>query len=490
MKIYFMDGQPVLWAGAASSFDVVLQAQSLAQDYMAREGKLELRNPTYDGSDGLPPMIEKRGNVGILYISGSLIDGQASWMRYFGVVGYDDITSAAARVYADPDIEKVLVRVESPGGMVSGIFDAGDRLAKLSSSKPTVVYSGSQAASGGYWLATSFKGDFVAGPTADIGSIGVVSVHVDTSKADEIRGIKKTILRSGDNKARVNSIEPLTPELKAKEEAKMADVHALFRARVKAARPNMSAEDLAAATDGSTFLGKRAVTAGLIDGVSSFEQALKLLDTKNPSGNTRNNSKGASMKLTEQQLAMLASGVPVSQLGLSAEDQAACQAEIDAALNANKAKVDDTAGAGGKADVVTPPATAPPAAEVTAQLEAATAQVTDLTGQVAKLTADLAAQTALAATAAPLQANVDALLGIARAATGKLQIVMGGSDTAGAMDVAAVVAEHTRLKTDFEKNFKIGGVAKQVTDTVTKPPVDPELERFRQRVAASRATKN
>lgn len=494
MKIYFVDGQPVLWAGTEASFDAAVKAQAQTLELMSKPG-FELREATYDGSDGLPAMIEKRGDVGILNIEGSLVDGSSGFMRYFGVVGYDDITTAARKLYADPDIKKVLVRVESPGGMVNGIFDAGEQMATLSATKPTLAYSGSQAASGGYWMATSVKGDFVIGPTADIGSIGVVSVHTDVSKMLENEGIKKTVLRSGENKARINAIEPLTPELKAREEAKMADVHNIFRAQVQRARPNLSTEDLLSVTDGSTFLGKRAVKVGLADKVASFEQALKLLDTNNPSGNNALNSKGASMKLSEKQIAMLQSGVPVDQLGLSAEDLAACQAEIDALVNANKDQVDE--GIGGAASAPAAGAattTAPPAAEanVAAELTAANAQVSLLTKQLAEVNDKLVAKTAelkIATDAqAPLQTQVESLLSIARAATGKLQVALGGSNTADSMDVGTVVATHAKLASDFTTKFKIGPVSRTPEAPETKVTIDPELARFRQ--AAERAAQS
>lgn len=463
MKIFFVDGQPILWAGTEASFEVVVQAQAKMHAQIV-DGtiKLEVRGEqTYDGRDGLPAMIAVQGEVGILRIEGSLIDGEANWLRYFGVVGYADIVAAAERLYGNPDVKRVLVHIESPGGMVSGIMDAGSRLSKLSSTKKSMVYTGNLAASGGYWLATSIKGEIIAGPTAQVGSIGVVSVHTDTSKMYEDAGIKRTVLRSGENKARVNSIEPLTPELKSAEEAKMADVHNIFRAQVAKGRPNLSTEDLLSVTDGSTFLGKRAKTAGLVDHVATFEQALKLLDTNNPSGNTSPKSKGASM-LTEQLIAQLLAGATPQQLGLTEEQTAAwTQMQADAAA----AGADDKSGQDGDA-APAPAAAAPAPAAPAADATALQAQVALLNTQLAEANEKLIAKTAevqnLTAAAAPLQANIEALLGVARKHVGKLQVALGATNTADSMDVAAVLAANTSLTEKFEKNFPIGGVSQQV----------------------------
>lgn len=486
MKIHFVDGKPVLWAGTESSFDLAIQAQIQGLKLLEEKGQFDLRAQTYDGADGLPPMIAKQGKVGILSISGSLVDGEASYGRYYGVVGYDDIVGAAARLYSDPDVERVLVRIDSPGGMVDGIMDAGEALKRYSQTKPTLVYTGSMAASGGYWLATSFDAEIHVGPTAQLGSIGVVSVHTDLSGAYEAMGVKKTVLRSGENKARMNSIEPLTPELKAAEERKMADVHAIFRKHVGLGRPNLDASQLLEVTDGSLFLGKQAKEVGLADGVATFGQALKLLDSQIPSSNTPSKSKGASMKLSEQQIAMLQNGVPVAQLGLSAEDQAACQAQIDAVINAGKAD-EGIGGADKKPDVDAGAGAQPPPADVSAELTAATAQVTLLTKQLAEVNDKLVAEAAkvqnLTAAQEPLKAQIESLTGIARVAVGKLQITLGASSTAESMDATALVAAHTSLNASFLEKFKIGPVSKSAAQPETKNVEVPYA--FRQMAAAA-----
>lgn len=474
MKIHFVDGQPVLWAGSEASFTTAVKAQALA---LADQDKIEVREQTYDGADGLPPMIAKQNGVGILSISGSLVDGQAGYMRYYDVVGYDEIVAAAQRLYADPEVKKVLVRIDSPGGMVDGIMDAGEALSRLSASKPSMVYTGSMAASGGYWLAGSIKGPLVVGPTAQVGSIGVVKVHTEYSKMYEELGITQTVLRSGENKARLNSIEPLTPEVKAAEEAKMADVHNIFRAQVAAARPNLSTEDLLEVTKGDTFMGKRAKAAGLADKVGTFEQALKLLDSHNPSSNTSSNPKGAPMKLTEQQIALLQSGVPASQLGLSADDLAACQAEIDAIINANKVNADDKIDGDKKPEVKDGTgANPPPAADAQlAELTEAKAQVALLTKQLSEANEKLVGKTAevqnLTAAQAPMQANLDALHKIAQSAVSRFQLGLGMANTADSLTVADVITTHTKLSESFNTQFKVGGVSKSPAPETQKAPV-------------------
>lgn len=477
MKIHFVDGKPVLWAGTEASFDIAVQAQTNALQMMTNKGQYDLSAQTYDGRDGLPAMISKRGDVGILQISGSLVDGEASYGRYFGVVGYDDITAAAARLYADPEVKKVLVRIDSPGGMVDGIMDAGETLKRLSKTKTSMVHTSSLAASGGYWLATSIDGKLHVGPTAQVGSIGVVSVHTDLTGAYEQMGVKKTVLRSGENKARINSLEPLTPELKASEERKMADVHNIFRTQVAAGRPGLDAAQLLEVTDGSTFMGKHAVTAGLADSVATFERALKLLDSQILTSNTASNPKGASMKLSEDQIAKLQAGVPVEQLGLSAEDLATYKAELDQAATTNKVAEDAPAPTGAAPTNPAAPATAPPETSVNDQLVATTAQVSLLTTQLAELTTKFMEASnqvkTLTDAAAPLQAAHDSLLTIARASVGRQQVALMIPNTAASMDATTLAAAHTELSASILEKYKVGGVSKPTTEAPKQVSVLP-----------------
>lgn len=491
IRLLFADGEPVLWAGTEISFDETRAQQELALKHIGTpafekwvSSGMQVRGSgAYDGANGLPAMIEKRGSIGILKIEGRLVNGAAGWYRFYGMVGYDDIAGAAAQLYGDPDVKKVLVRIESPGGMVDGIIDCGTQLEQITATKPSLVYSGQLCCSGGYWLATSIKGaELYAGPTAEIGSIGVLSIHTDITKALELAGVKKTVLRAGENKARLNPYEPLTDELKAKELVKMADVHKMFRAQVGRGRPNLNASELLAVTDGSTFMGKQALSAGLVDKVASFEQALKLLDSEKYSGNTPSHSKGAQMKLSHETIAKLMAGVPIDQLGLTAEEQTEAQQLLDSVRNVNKDSGNDSpkpglnAGNGGGAQ-------APPAGDDTklsAQVELLTSQLATANDKVVSLTADLKiAKDA----SAPLQAENAALLKIACASLGRMQVALGAADTTEGMDAKSVIEQHEKVVATFNEKFKQGRQTQDPQVEKKEVSVAPELRQFTQLAA-------
>lgn len=505
-----LNGAPCLWAGDQASFDLVADVMRQVADLSPEKlAHLESRVMARD-ENGLPMLWEKRGAVAVLNISGGLIDGYAGYGRYFNVIGYDDIAEAAIVAYSDPDVKSVMWKIESPGGQVSGVMECGALVAQLSSMKPSMAYTGNLMASGGYWLGSSVKGEILAGPTAEVGSIGVLMVVTDLTKALADQGVKKTVMRAGEDKARVNPYEPLTPEAKAQLQQSMDDVHSLFRAQVSKGRPGMSTEDTLAATTGRTFLGKRAKSAGLVDKVASFEQALKLLDNQIPKGNTPSNSKGSTMKtvLTDIQIALIASGVKVSDpsLGLTSAEVVDVEAEQERQAAAAKAVSDKAAEDAAKAALqATADAAAAEAAKklagaaetdivkVTASLATANVQVGLLQSQLVTAQATLVSKEAelvnLKASTQSMTANHDGLLEVTRANVARLSIALGGSDAASlTMDASTAVAEFKRLNAVFLAKFKPGGVARASTDAKpATPDVNPEFLRV---AAAAQAKRN
>ena len=150
------------------------------------------------------------------------------------------------------------------------------------------------------------------------------------------------------------------------------------------------------------------------------------------------------LNLTQAQLAALAAGAPVSSLGLTAEEQAALSAQT--ADTKPQAESDSKPADDSKPSDATPAAVQPAADSTNDQLAAVLRQeLREANLSLAQL------QTATADQAA--------LHGIVRASIGKMQIALGGSDTAATVPSNQLLAEHERLSDAFKARFKVGGVA-------------------------------
>ena len=108
--------------------------------------------------------------IAIVYIEGAIVDG---WGDDGTSAGGDEIASRIREIWKDEDYKGLVIRVNSPGGSVSGSESILSELNRArAEGLPVVISMGSVAASGGYWVAMG--GDHIfAGEQTITGSIGV-----------------------------------------------------------------------------------------------------------------------------------------------------------------------------------------------------------------------------------------------------------------------------------------------------------------------------
>lgn len=444
-----------LWAGEPESYQLVLEATAKTEKLMADQAAAGAKAGWVEEMiASLPPMWRHEGETAVITLDGPLVSGDAGLSQLWGVVGYDNFLQAAVEAASHVGTKKMLFHISTPGGAVTGLMEACDTLNQITSIKPSATHVSEQMCSAGYWLASAIKDNYItAGPTAEIGSIGVLSIHTERSKQLADAGVGVTVIRSGEFKAETNSIEPLSAGAKARVEAQLADVHKLFRAQVAKGRPNLSADDLAEVTEGQVFMGQKAVKAGLADKIVSFDLALNLLDKRKHSRDTSSNSKGKAMKLTPEQLTAIAAGAPLASFGFNADGTEMSAAEIEAyaiKVAADKTAADSAAAAAAAA------ATAAAAGTVVSG-NVAQAQIDLLKEQLATANAKITEMTVAATAHTVASASHAGLLAIAREATSKMLVPMGGTSAAvDGMDAAAVIAEHARVKPLFLAKFPGG----------------------------------
>lgn len=460
--------QEKFWAGTSASFYAVIDAQERAIEYLSSaeaRGKADVKAWV---DEMVGPVYTPEGSVGVINIKGSLINGEAGFMRLYGALGYDDIREALTEAVADKNVKTIMLKIDSGGGQVAGVQELGDYIREVSKVKAVSAFSDTIMASAAYWLGCSAD-KVMSGKTTTVGSIGVLIVHQEVSKMMADAGVTTTIVRSGKYKALVNRYEPLSELAKEELQSQVDDLDNTFISyvadqrgvSVDAARRKMG--------QGREFLGARALDAGLVDSITTFSDAHAVLNgstaSKAPNArkpvashsasanNPPNAQQGSPMKvnLTPEQLAALAAGAAVASLGLSAEEQAA----VEAAMNASTAETPE--------EPEQPAATEQPAAAQPNTQPAANTSVVDfLRAELKDANTTLAATTAELTTAkAQIESNKTeraALLQIARAHIGNMQVALGGTNTADALADADVLAEHTRMTESFAKKFKVGRV--------------------------------
>lgn len=200
--------------------------------------------------------------VGVVHVEGMILDvaDTLNWIR---------------SLRENPAVQGVLVRIDSPGGVVGPSQELHRGLMRLARRKPMVVSMGAVAASGGYYVAVAGR-EIVANPGTITGSIGVKMEVTNLQTLMEKLGISQYALTSGRFKNTGSPFEELTPEERDYLQGVIMDMHAQFVRDVAQGR-DMPLEDVEKLADGRIMTGRQALENGLVDRMGGQEEALERL---------------------------------------------------------------------------------------------------------------------------------------------------------------------------------------------------------------------
>jgi len=212
------------------------------------------------------------GGIALLPVMGPLLQRGDDFTAWFGITSYDDIADAAESAMSAPNVHGVLLEIDSPGGEVAGLFDLVDYLASLKSTygKPLWAIAREQALSAAYAIAATCDRVYVT-QTGEVGSVGVLAVHVDRSAHDEMDGRKYSLIHAGAKKSDGNPHIPLSPSAADDIQADIDDLYGRFVSRV--ANNRRISPQTVTATEAAIYRGQHALDAGLADVVGTLETA-------------------------------------------------------------------------------------------------------------------------------------------------------------------------------------------------------------------------
>lgn len=260
----------LLWAGTEEAFQVFLTAQLGMQAAL-----LAGRMPGEAQSRSLPRLLSIHDNLAVVSVNGPLTASDSWLNEMFGLTSYNEIRDAVGAAAADPKVGTIILDINSGGGTVAGVSDTGAFIRQVNDNvKPVVSFTDGNMLSAAYWLGSS-AGNIFSSPTGMVGSIGVLMMHVERSKALEKDGITATVLRAGEFKARLNPVEPLTDASRAQAQAILDEQYKVFVSQVAEARDVPYAVADQKMAQGREFVGEQALQAGLVDGVLSFDQLVR-----------------------------------------------------------------------------------------------------------------------------------------------------------------------------------------------------------------------
>ncbi|HDY81952.1 MAG TPA: protease SohB [Halieaceae bacterium] len=158
--------------------------------------------------------------------------------------------------------DEMLVKVESPGGMVHSYGLAASQLQRITSAKvPLTIAVDKVAASGGYMMAC-VADRIVAAPFAVLGSIGVLAQLPNFHRLLQKNNIDFELLTAGEYKRTLTMFGENTDKGREKFVEELEETHSLFKNFVSANRPTL---DIAKVATGEVWYGQNALEEGLID---------------------------------------------------------------------------------------------------------------------------------------------------------------------------------------------------------------------------------
>ncbi|WP_396906106.1 signal peptide peptidase SppA [Mycolicibacterium phlei] len=242
--------------------------------YLSRYAKAERPAPP------LPPIPGRKGKptIAVVTLHGPIVSGRGGPQPLpplgSSSAGGDTIAAALREAAADDDVSAIVLRVDSPGGAVTGSETIWREVNRIrGKGTPVVASMGAVAASGGYYVSMGAD-EIVANPGTITGSIGVVTGKLVARELKEKLGVGSDAVRTNPNADAWSINAPFTDEQQAHVEAQADLIYADFVARVAEGR-GMSVEEVDKIARGRVWTGADARERGLVDHLGGLRTAVR-----------------------------------------------------------------------------------------------------------------------------------------------------------------------------------------------------------------------
>lgn len=200
--------------------------------------------------------------VGLVEVTGTMVTGDA-------------VVDEISRLSRDRTIKAIVVRLESPGGVVAAAQEIFDEIkeARLRGT-PVVASMGGIAASGAYYVACAAD-SIVANPGTLTGSIGVIMSFPNTEELFKKIGIEMQVVKTGEFKDMGSMSRPMTEAERQLVGDLIGDVYDQFVTAVATER-GLPVDEVKKIADGRVLTGRQAYNLGLVDRLGGFQEAVML----------------------------------------------------------------------------------------------------------------------------------------------------------------------------------------------------------------------
>jgi serine protease SohB len=204
---------------------------------------------------------DRRKRVYVLSFDGDMAASEVESLR-------QEITAVLSM--AEPT-DEVMVRLESPGGMVHAYGLASSQLLRIKEQKISLTICVDKvAASGGYMMAC-LADRLVAAPFAILGSIGVLVQLPNFHRVLKKHEVDYETISAGEFKTTLTTFGEITQKGRDKVKEDVEEMHDLFKQWVKQHRPVVAIDEIAT---GETWVGLQAKERNMIDAISTSDECI------------------------------------------------------------------------------------------------------------------------------------------------------------------------------------------------------------------------
>jgi serine protease SohB len=231
------------------------KARNKLEKAQAKADKKRLKESTEE------PAEESRKRVYVLDFNGDVQASDVDFLRH-------EITAVLTQVRPE---DEVVLRLESPGGMVHTYGLAASQLKRIRDRNIRLTICVDEvAASGGYMMAC-LADHIVAAPFALVGSIGVMAQLPNFSKILKKYDVDYELYTAGEYKRTVTMFGENTPKAREKFQSDLEETHVLFKQHIQRFRPTLDLERVA---NGDVWYGQQALDMNLIDALGTSDDYL------------------------------------------------------------------------------------------------------------------------------------------------------------------------------------------------------------------------
>lgn len=220
------------------------------------------------------------GASAVVPVQGSLVNWGDVDLNRFGATSYGWLAEALQTAASDGAIERIVLAINSPGGVVDGSDSVVDALRQARAAKPLIAHVDGVGASASYLIAAQAH-EVVATALSRVGSIGVFTSHIDVSKMMDRVGVRVSLVAAGAHKVDGSPYEKLPDSVRAEMQDYVDDLRLGLAKEIAIGRGDRLTADMAMKTEARMFRAKvnssgrsEAIDHGLADRLGSLRDLL------------------------------------------------------------------------------------------------------------------------------------------------------------------------------------------------------------------------